>query len=408
MLETVVRQDESEVDLRHLLESMRNGTANNDRDWEYACSRALPNLSAEEQALYQLPGQGTLCTYATWEEAWLDRNQRMLKMLNEGYETPSLGHVEGVPVYKILATNVGRHARAKGADMFNSLPGSTHVARGLQIRLTINLFGDIGQSWGLVNGAIGLVVEVIYPTTEAAADMHAIPTVVAHFEDYCGPAFCAARPKLVVLYPTEREGDCSCKCTRRSAPFRVCEGTTTHSVEGITVGAKKQVKRIGISMGAPSVEARARGLSYVAQSRPQGTADFAYVKPFDRERLAAIGTGEKATQLKAKMAAFESRQSADATTLLSEGFYEPLLRWAEDYALYVHGIHAPWRMPPAEPEQAPSPADNAPPPGDVPMDDAPMAPPRSPMAPPRSRPKRKERMSAAENEAYERERRRRM
>ena len=58
-------------------------------------------------------------------------------------------------------------------------------------------------------------------TPEAAADEHTVPLGIAHFEDYCGPAFCPARPKLVMLPPVKRAGDCNCKCTRSGACFRV-------------------------------------------------------------------------------------------------------------------------------------------------------------------------------------------
>merc|ERR1712096_177391 len=110
-------------------------------------------------------------------------------------------------------------------------------------------------------------------------------------EEYCGPAFCAARPKLVLLPAVQRTGDCNCKCPRTSACFRVCEGTTIHAVEGITVGAKHMVKRLGISLGDASVEHRARGSSYVACSRAETTNDYCFLKPVDDARLAAIGSG---------------------------------------------------------------------------------------------------------------------
>ena len=50
---------------------------------------------------------------------------------------------------------------------------------------------------------------------------------------------------------------------RRVLRFRVCEGTTVHAVEGITVGAGHQVKRLGIQLGcicgAPRTRAVVRG-----------------------------------------------------------------------------------------------------------------------------------------------------
>ena len=66
------------------------------------------------------------------------------------------------------------------------------------------------------------------------------------------------------------------------------------------------------------------------------------MKPVDRERLAAIGSGKHAELLKSKMAAFEAKQSPDAQTLLKHGFYKPLLEWTERHAWDVHGVATPW------------------------------------------------------------------
>lgn len=223
------------------------------------------------------------------------------------------------------------------------IPASTYAARGLQIRLTVNLFGEIGQSWGLVNGAIGTIVEVLFDTPEAADDKHALPTVIAHCEEYCGPAFCASHPKLVVLPPIQRDGDCSCKCSRRCLCFRVSEGTTVHATEGITVGAKRMVKRIGIDLGDQTVENRSPGIGLVANSRPETTNDFCYMNSVSIERLMVSSTGQKAASLKERMKGWTANQSKDAQALLRAGLYKPLLQWAEDHAWCEHGVLAPWR-----------------------------------------------------------------
>jgi hypothetical protein len=63
---------------------------------------------------------------------------------------------------------------------------------------------------------------------------------------------------------------------------------------------------------------------------------------------------------------FAAKQSPDAATLLAAGLYEPLLEWAESYALHVHGTRAPWAN--ATPA-APAPSQ------DVQMDEPPPPPP---------------------------------
>ena len=343
VLDEVMRQDETQVKLRRLLDNMREGAPAAAYDMADVTAHQLSSLDPKVRELYELPGQGTVCVFPTWEEAIKQRNHPILEKINIGYKGPSGERVAAQPVYRIRATNKGRHATKAAGEPFAALVASTFVAVGLQIRLTVNLFNELGQSWGLVNGSIGIVVEVLYETAEAATDEHAVPLVIAHFEDYCGPAFCPERPKLVLLPVVERKGDCACKCTRSGACFRVCEGTTVHSVEGITVGKSRQVKRIGISFGPVSVEHRARGTSYVASSRPETSEDYAYLRPVDCERLGAIGTGKKALELRGKLDELAAHQSPDATALADAGLYEPLLRWAELFAMHEHGVTAAWR-----------------------------------------------------------------
>ena len=342
VLSQSMRQDETqEARLLSTINNMRRGARGSEYDFEFVKEKSFNRLSQPQRAKYSLPKQGTLCCYYTWEKAW-KRNKTMLNILNAGYALPSRELVEGVPVYKLLSTNEGRHARAKAADMFQGVPASTWVARGAQIRLTCNMYGALGQKWGLVNGAIGQAVEVLYPTPEAAAKPTEIPLVIAHFEGYTGPAFCEKRPKLVLLVPVERTGDCSCRCRRRGPCFRMSEGTTIHATQGITVGPKHQVKQIGIEFGDRSFEQKARGGSLVAQSRPQTEDNFCYLSPVSRDRLGAIGTDQRSAEIRAQTERYEQNQSPDAARLVAEGFFTPLLEWAVAFAKAKHGIVALW------------------------------------------------------------------
>jgi hypothetical protein len=232
----------------------------------------------------------------------------------------------------------------------------------VQLRITANLYGRIGQSWGLVNGEICSLVDVIFDegVTEAQIERgEALPTLVARMESYMGPAFCAADPKLFLIPPIERRGsDCSCPCTRRMLPVRVAEGTTIHSLQGITVGADKpdckpnQVKRLGIDFGKKKVEQSMPGLSMVAQSRPQSKTDFCFTTPVDLERLAVCGSGESARPLKEANAAFEAQAKQSDVCQFERADFEALLDWAVDYAQRVHRIRAPW-LPVADADDEP-------------------------------------------------------
>jgi len=153
-------------------------------------------------------------------------------------------------------------------------------------------------------------------------------------------------PQLVISPPLERtSSDCHCPCSRFMVPLRVAEGTTIHSLQGITVGADKQVKRLGIDFGKLSCETKMPGLSMVAQSRPQGKADFCYTTPVTLERLSVCGTGDGARKLRDAEAAFAAQAAKSDALAFSEQDYHRLLRWAETWAKAKHGIDPPWRPP---------------------------------------------------------------
>ena len=126
-------------------------------------------------------------------------------------------------------------------------------------------------------------------------------------------------------------------------PLRVAEGTTIHSLQGINVGANKQVKRLGIDYGKKSCEQKMPGLSLVAQSRPQSESDFCFTAPVTLDRLAVCGASEGASKLREAEAAFATQAARSDALGFSQEEFENLLRWAETYSKREHNIDAPWR-----------------------------------------------------------------
>lgn len=435
ILRTVVRQDATEQNLRRIIHSMRHGDPASDYDFEFIKSRRLPNLPYAERALFTLPNRGTLYCSPTWDGA-LARNREILGLLNVGYEDPSGDSVPPMPVYKVQAVNSGRHARSRGSELFCSLPPSAWVARGLQLRITANLYGTVGQSWGAVNGEIVSCEDVLFDegvTVEEINKGEVMPILVVRMASWQGPRFynvdpkrweavgpahpasgrdlstlldaavavelaCAVAtaslgeqvltaleslpgalafedyikadngdfyrpfdPKLVLLAPIQRTSrDCHCPCSRRMLPVRVAEGTTIHSLQGITVGRNKQVKRLGIDFGKTSCEERMSGLSMVAQSRPQSQSDFCYTAPVTLERLGVCGTGAGAAKLAKAEAEFEKQAAQSDAHKFRRADYDALLAWAAAYAKRKHNIDAPWLSKAAAPSATMTAEDDAP------------------------------------------------
>ena len=199
LLTQVVRQSETEVKLRALIENMRLGADPGAYDFAFVKSRRLDELGNAERARFVLPNQGTLYCAPSWEKAHL-RNKTVLGMINKGWEDPKRGTVDAAPIYKVNAHNQGRHARAKAHAFFAGLPPAAYIGIGVQLRLTCNMFGPVGQSWGLVNGEIGTCVDVIFDENTPPSDIDAgkaLPSVVLHLKSYKGPRFYVLDPTIM-------------------------------------------------------------------------------------------------------------------------------------------------------------------------------------------------------------------
>ena len=71
--------------------------------------------------------------------------------------------------------------------------------------------------FGLFNGAIGTVVDIIYETDKTPKD--SFPQVVmVEFPKYTGPAYMSSHKTIVPLIPVERWLDCGC-CNRKRYHF---------------------------------------------------------------------------------------------------------------------------------------------------------------------------------------------
>lgn len=267
------------------------------------------------------------CT-PTWDRAWV-RNRHVIEILNQS-----------APVVKVLAINSGRCSRHAASKDYASLPPGCFLVVGLQVRLKCNLFGDVGISWGLVNGAVGVIVEVLYDQGITPGPGTLPRLVLVRFAGYKGPAWREGDEKLVPVPAVERHGECTCRCRRRMVPLVPSESTTIHATEGISVGAGQAVRRIGIDLGEAKFESSSRGAAYVAQSRPQTEDDFAYTSPVDLERFTCIGKGKEAAELRVELQRLEARAGQTREKykqLLLNGSYESLLQWAEKKA-FENGV----------------------------------------------------------------------
>jgi len=159
------------------------------------------------------------------------------------------------------------------------------------VQLTVNLWQEVG----LVNGARGTVVEIVYPTVPPAAPPAATPAqpafVLVCFDDYPGPSFKdgAAFANVFANSPytvTWSEGGGSGggvnrHCSRVQLPLQLCWAVTIHKSQG------KTLDKAVIDIGEKEFSA---GLTFVAFSRLRHIMHL-LLEPVDFTRLESIGSG---------------------------------------------------------------------------------------------------------------------
>ena len=144
-----------------------------------------------------------------------------------------------------------------------------------------------GRLEGLVNGAVGTVLGVIYRSEEKPP---AVPTaVVVQFDDYRGPSFLGGVEKVVPICPIKRswENQDGGQCSRLQLPLTLAHAVTVHKAQGAT-----------LPKAAVDLEERefAAGMSFVAMSRVKRFGDLCFTKSFPFERLPKLRSSKSGVE----------------------------------------------------------------------------------------------------------------
>ena len=263
-LKTVVRQNMEQSDLKSVLSSLRQYDATSEQSkwlqqfqWENLKSRYGQSSMEEmaEHALHVFP------THAAESQ----HNHTELRKAN-------LKH----PVAQMKAINKGPHAKSATSDQASGLSTTVFLCRGAKVMLTSNL----SVSFGLFNGSMGVVTDIIY--LEGRSPKDSLPDVVmVNFSKYTGKPFLEDDPKVVPIVPVERVVDCFCHgCRRKQIPLRLGWGTTIHKCQGMTIGKGEANRYIVIDPGTTTFESRNPGALFVALSRAKSAGGLLELPDF--------------------------------------------------------------------------------------------------------------------------------
>jgi ATP-dependent exoDNAse (exonuclease V) alpha subunit len=236
----------------NLLIRIRNGIYDelSERDWQFLLERqALPNrLEKFKDAIRLFPDRASCASY----------NNQKLKLLN-------------MPIFKSKAKNSPAYARSHDEDKYRGLENTINLAINARITLVTNIW----ISKGLVNGANGIIRDVIFEPNNPN------PTaLLIQFDNYNGPRLFDENDyrkdwipiNIFDCYSTET------KASRKQFPVKLAYALTIHKSQGATL------KQAVIDLGKCE---KTLGLTFVALSRLCNYKDF-LIQPFSLERLKKI------------------------------------------------------------------------------------------------------------------------
>ena len=252
-LQTIIRQNNDQKQLKDVLTAMREyKTSVEQAKWlqSFQWNNLKISTCFDEGLLSRMNDNG-LFVFPSHVDEW-NHNKNKLLELNKTY-----------PIAKVSAKTIGIHANRASSEKAGGLIKHLYLCKGAIVMLTCNL----NVEYGLFNGAIGKVIDIIYLDGRNPKD--SLPDVVmVEFYRYTGPAFVTENSKIVPIVPVTRRLDCSCfGCKRTQIPLRLGWGTTIHRCQGMTIGEGEINRYIIINPGSKQFESRNPGALFVALSR---------------------------------------------------------------------------------------------------------------------------------------------
>ena len=201
-------------------------------------------------------------------------------------------HSSSNPVARIKAKT-----EKKGVPVFNnthydsSTPPATSLCRHAQVSVAGS---NIHPKWGLYNGSIGEVLDIVFHPGESPNDGDLPRYILLRLPDYNGPALFPDDPKVVPIVPVQ----CICNkhcCTRLFVPLTLAYSKTVHTYQGQSAGPTDEgkpqnaVQRIICDPGTRAFEGVNIGLFYTILSRATTIGDTTCKTDFKNSAIYFIG-----------------------------------------------------------------------------------------------------------------------
>lgn len=228
-------------------------------------------------------------------------------------------------------TNAARK-HASQYDDFAGLPAFVVLCRDCPVMLTSNRC----LPWGLFNGAVGSIRDIIYAAgSEPSSDGNTWPVVIlVHFAGYTGPALLPNEPCVVPIFPLERSGTLAApgnkasSGTRVAFPLKTAFCLTCHKAQGCTCGKGHAFSRVMVDLGDSKTESWAANLGFVALSRATEGSRVAVCGELSLNRVQQMTAGSVVQMVRKEDTRLRSMHEMLRQRQQTAESFESTLRWA--------------------------------------------------------------------------------
>ncbi|KAF5196426.1 Atp-dependent dna helicase pif1 [Thalictrum thalictroides] len=181
----------------------------------------------------------------------------------------------GKPIARVHSKNNCATASSAMSDDAKGLEKVLYLSIGARVMLRANLC----TQYGLVNGAMGTIVDIVYAS--GCGSPFDIPfAIMVDFDSYCGLPFRSGTNIVPIAPQTSNWKTTSgTSCQRTQLPVVLSWAITVHKSQGLTLD------RVVVDIG----KKESLSLTFVALSRTRKLSDLAFSPMFTFERLQKIG-----------------------------------------------------------------------------------------------------------------------
>ena len=253
-LTTIMRQDEEQKEFRELLKNTRVGHPT-EQEKDIILSLHLNSGNFTQSQIEEIKAKATYI-YANKKE-----------MIEHNWEKLKESHSATNPVARIQSQTTSKGTTYKGRVKCmrkeSDIEPMLNICRGAKIQITGKIFEP---DWGLFNGAIGNVIEIVYEEDKSPLDGMFPEYVIIDIPTYCGPAWIPDKPTWVPIPAIETKCKNHC-CSFKFIPLSLAYAKTGHTFQGQNVGPNHAIPCIIVHPGNKGMEHLCPGLLYMFLSR---------------------------------------------------------------------------------------------------------------------------------------------